>query len=143
MANMLISKYLSPQSSKNQMKPVSLSQCEANATKRRSSCSAEEIEAKRHNASLTRRRKSISSMKPGNMKQEANIEFEKPKIMKTEIMKTDMKPEIKPDSSISEETVKPAAENMTEWRSTSRKSEENKAIYTDIQRPKHPCLLQI
>ena len=37
-------------------------------------------------------------MKPGNMKQEANIEFEKPKIMKTEIMKTDMKPEIKPDS---------------------------------------------
>ena len=138
MANMLISKYLSPQSSKNQMKPVSLSQCEANATKRRSSCSAEEIEAKRQNAILTRRRKSISSMKPENMKQEANIEYEKPKIMKT-----DVKPEIKPDSSISEETLKPAAENMTEWRSTSRKSEENKAIYTDIQRPKYPCLLQI
>ena len=106
MANMLISKYLSPQSSKNQMKPVSLSQCEANATKRRSSFSAEEIEAKRQNAILTRRRKSISSMKPENMKQEANIEYEKPKIMKT-----DVKPEIKPDSSISEETLKPAAEN--------------------------------
>ena len=45
-------------------------------------------------------------------------------------MKTDMKPEIKPDSSISEETLNPAAENMTEWRSTSRKSEENEAIYT-------------
>ena len=48
-------------------------------------------------------------MKPENMKQEASIEYEKPKIMKT-----DVKPEIKPDSSISEETLKPEAENMTE-----------------------------